>query len=150
MNDGGVFPPTERGQWRSLDERGRRDWLRRACEHRFDKSNQQAHRVGRAGETFTIDGSAIEDLPGFFCAIGEAINGPGGYFGTSVNDFDDCLFGGFGLEAPCSVVWKHSELSKTKLGSQILANYCEDSIRWIDESEDPEDFEEGRAWRWQR
>ncbi|MEU7913245.1 barstar family protein [Microbispora bryophytorum] len=46
------------------------------------------------GRTYDLDGSHITDKAGFHLAIGEAINGPGGYFGCNLDALDDCLCGG--------------------------------------------------------
>ncbi|MER7009230.1 barstar family protein [Dactylosporangium sp. NPDC000555] len=59
-----------------------------------------AHQSGApdqpAGTTYDLDGRFVTDIEGFYCAIGEAINGPGGYFGWNLNALDDCLRGSFG------------------------------------------------------
>jgi len=45
---------------------------------------------------YQIDGSKINRTEDFYRVIGAAINGPGGYFGTGLDAFIDCLRGGFG------------------------------------------------------
>ncbi|WP_412125918.1 barstar family protein [Streptomyces platensis] len=47
-----------------------------------------------------LDGRHIVDRDSFSCAIGEAINGPGGYFGWNFDALDDCLRGGWGATPP--------------------------------------------------
>jgi hypothetical protein len=42
-----------------------------------------------------LDGTRIRTLEDFWRVIGEAINGPGGYFGSNLDAFADCLSGGF-------------------------------------------------------
>ncbi len=140
------FPPAEVGTWRVLDEAGKQEWLRARNKNYFGGKGTRTHREGRVGDVFTIDGRDVADLPAFFCAIGEAINGPGGYFGSGMTQFDDCLFGKFGLEAPCRIVWKNSKVSMGVLDAQTLARHCEEGIEWIDAQEDAHDFAEGRAW----
>ena len=55
-----------------------------------------AHRLGRRvwpmpeGEV-VLDGRHVTDLASLFCAVGEAFNGPGGYFGGNFTALDDCL-----------------------------------------------------------
>ncbi|GAB3899118.1 hypothetical protein GCM10029964_084580 [Kibdelosporangium lantanae] len=57
----------------------------------------------------------MTDIDGFYCAIGEAINGPGGYFGWNLSALDDCLRGGFGAQAPFRLVWHNSAVAREHL-----------------------------------
>jgi hypothetical protein len=144
-------PPSELGLWRQLTEAGRRRWLVQARDRFFAQASREQAAGQRkeneppSGRVFTIDGADIVDYSSFLCAIGEAVNGPGGYFGLSEMAFDDCLFGGFGLEAPCKIIWKNSALSRHRLAGAELARQCEEAIEWIDRQDDPQLFEEGRA-----
>jgi RNAse (barnase) inhibitor barstar len=46
------------------------------------------------GETvYDVRGERIASLEDFYREIGEAINGPGGYFGRNLDAFNDCLAG---------------------------------------------------------
>lgn len=45
---------------------------------------------------YEIDGSQVNNLEDFYRLLGEAVNGPDGYFGTNLNALNDCLRGGFG------------------------------------------------------
>ncbi len=58
----------------------------------------------------------MTDIEGFYCAIGEAINGPGGYFGWNLDALADCLGGGFGAQAPLRLVWHDSAVARERLG----------------------------------
>jgi RNAse (barnase) inhibitor barstar len=131
------------GEWQKLDEVGRVAWLERA-RARMLKSAEAGHHAPSRVEV-TIDGNDFDDLTGFFCAIGEAVNGPGGYFGATLQGFDDCLFGGFGLEAPCTITWLHSKRSRATLGPRALARQCAESIAAIDTDPDAQAFAAGRA-----
>ena len=91
------FPPESLNEWRPLDEAGRRSWLTYASQRFFDPGVVFVPSKAR-GRVIVVDGSLVDTLLGFYCAIGEAVNGPGGYFGLSMLAFDDCLFSGFGLE----------------------------------------------------
>jgi hypothetical protein len=107
--DGGR--PTEPGLWARCGAEGRRHWLSMALDH---------HEPGRpdaeAGSTFHLDGRRITDLPGFFCALGEAVNGPGGYFGWGPDALEDCLCGRWGARWPFTLVWHDAEVARTCLG----------------------------------
>ena len=66
---------------------------------------------------YGIDGSRIGSLEDFWFVMGEAVNGPGGYFGRNLDAFNDCLRGGFGTEGDDYVVeWRHHEQSRVALG----------------------------------
>ncbi|MFG2137617.1 barstar family protein [Streptomyces sp. NPDC048650] len=68
-----------------------------------------------AGSTFTLDGRYIVDEDSFYCALGEAVNGPGGYFGWNLDALDDCLRGRWGAASPFALDWQHSETAATYL-----------------------------------
>ncbi|MFD9242801.1 barstar family protein [Streptomyces sp. NPDC059556] len=39
---------------------------------------------------------------------GEAVNGPGGYFGWNLDALDDCFFGGWGAAPAFTLFWGSS------------------------------------------
>ena len=83
-------------------------------------------------------------MTSFLCAIGEAINGPGGYFGRHLIAFDDCCVGGFGATPPFTVRWAHSALSRQALDHVALAAWARerlDALRQKDAA-----GEEGADW----
>jgi RNAse (barnase) inhibitor barstar len=78
-----------------------------------------AHRSGvpdrPPGATYDLDGRFVTNIEGFYCAIGEAINGPGGYFGSNLDALDDCLCGNFGARTPFRLRWHHSAVTREHL-----------------------------------
>jgi len=94
---------------------------------------------------YIIDGRNIKDTQSLCDEFASAVNAPDGYFGKSFQSFDDCLFGGFGLEAPCKIVWKYSADSKKQLDCQMLEDFCEDILESNPDIHEP-DFEEGNVW----
>ncbi len=72
-----------------------------------------------------------------------AVNAPDNYFGKCLQSFDDCLFGGFGLESPCQIIWIDSDYSKQKLDCKMLAEYYQDILEASDYLNE-EGFEEGK------
>ncbi|MDQ1011410.1 RNAse (barnase) inhibitor barstar [Streptomyces sp. V4I23] len=70
--------------------------------------------------TYVIDGAEVTDLESFWTVIGEAVNGPGGYFGRSLDALADCLGGGMGTpdDGDFVVEWHHHELSRRALGRE--------------------------------
>lgn len=67
---------------------------------------------------FVIEGSRITTLEDFWREIGEAVNGPGGYFGKNLDAFNDCLRGGYYPQdtEECAFLWRDHELSRHRLG----------------------------------
>jgi RNAse (barnase) inhibitor barstar len=68
-----------------------------------------------AGATYDLDGQFVTDIEGFYCALGEAINGPGGYFGWNLDALDECLRGAYGAWPPFRLVWHDSAVAREHL-----------------------------------
>ncbi|MFF5900556.1 barstar family protein [Streptomyces argenteolus] len=77
--------------------------------------------------TYVIDGSAVTGLDSFWDAIGEAVNGPGGYFGRGLDAFADCLSGGFGTpdDGAFVIEWRDHVHSAHALGHEETARRLE-------------------------
>jgi hypothetical protein len=102
--------PTERNLWACYDRTLRHEWAGVAlAHHRFDVPDQPA------GTVFDLDGRFVTDVEGFYCAIGEAINGPGGYFGWNLDALDECLGWKWGARAPFRLVWHDSAVAHEHL-----------------------------------
>ncbi|KIF70351.1 barnase inhibitor [Streptomyces sp. AcH 505] len=73
--------------------------------------------------TYVIDGAEVTDLQRFWQAIGAAVNGPGGYFGSNLDAFADCLSGGYGTpdDGDFVIEWRRHDLSRVALGHQETA-----------------------------
>lgn len=83
----------------------------RRCTLPAELSERLAAVVGRAptggeplGRAYRVDGAHVSDITSYCCALGEAVNGPGGYFGWNLDALADCLRGGFGAAPPFTVV----------------------------------------------
>ncbi|MGK5507075.1 barstar family protein [Brevibacillus formosus] len=117
-----ISPPVQINEWASLDLPERRAWLhvvknyyetKLATNYKLNKQNSSET---NDKDHFVLDGTYVTDYPSFFCAMGEAINGPGGYYGFSINSLDDCLFGGFGSPGPYfTLTWKNYDVAKKHL-----------------------------------
>lgn len=83
---------------------------------------------------YILEGKNIYDLNSLFSEFAKAVNAPNGYFGSGLSAFDDCFFGGYGLEAPCEIIWKDSNLSKEKLDCEMLREYYEEEKAWHEKS----------------
>jgi RNAse (barnase) inhibitor barstar len=76
---------------------------------------------------YVLDGRQIRTLEDFWRVIGEAINGPGGYFGQNLDSFADCLSGGFGAphDDDYVVEWRDYQVSREYLGYPETARQLE-------------------------
>ncbi|MGI0120137.1 barstar family protein [Zooshikella sp. RANM57] len=115
------FPPKELGCWQNLSSNDKEEWLQKACDRFFHDESYVIQ--SEANRTIEIDGKLIRDPLDFFCLFGEAVNGPGGYFGKCPHSFDDCLFEKFGLEFPSTIIWENYSATK-----KILPNFCKDIV----------------------
>ncbi|MFJ5779545.1 barstar family protein [Streptomyces sp. NPDC093094] len=108
-------PPDTLNTRAALDTRHRAAWLdlvrTRGC--------LRTHNNRPAGHAYELDGRHITDEPGLHLALGEAVNGPGGYFGGCVSALDDCLRGTFGYTAPAVLLWRNAATARKHL-SQAL------------------------------
>ncbi|MBE1444839.1 barstar family protein [Paenibacillus sp. OAS669] len=95
--------------------------------------------------TYTLSGDKIWNLESFFKEFAIAVNAPNNYFGTNLTQFDDCLFGGFGLEAPCVIIWENHEISKQNLDSKKLLEYYSDMKRTLEKisADNEQDYDKG-------
>ncbi|MEU0561223.1 barstar family protein [Dactylosporangium sp. NPDC006015] len=105
--DGGR--PETPGSWTALDRTLRHVWSGIAIRRRRQDGDSPA------GGTYLLDGTHVTDIEGLYCALGEAVNGPGGYFGWNLNALDDCLRGGWGARAPFTLVWQHAGVARRHL-----------------------------------
>ncbi|MGO4649915.1 barstar family protein [Nocardia sp. 2YAB30] len=86
--------------WRSLGPAARRAWLSVALRRRSHPPRPD----DPPGARYELDGRDIVDEDSFYCAIGEAVNGPGGYFGWNLDALDDCMCGGFCATPPFTIM----------------------------------------------
>jgi len=109
-------------------------WAGAALCHR--RSSEQDRPAGTA---YHLDGRHVTDVEGFYCAIGEAINGPGGYFGWNLDELRDCLRGGWGAARPFRLIWQDAAVAQ----KHLVAGYdrrrwappitMDDLLRWLAE-----------------
>lgn len=73
--------------------------------------------------TYVIPGAEVTGLESFWQVIGEAVNGPDGYFGRNLDAFADCLGGGYGTpdDRDFAIEWREHELSRRTLGHEETA-----------------------------
>ncbi|AZM87387.1 MULTISPECIES: barstar family protein [Streptomyces] len=79
--------------------------------------------------TFVLDGGLIRTLDDFWRVVGEAVNGPGGYFGKNLDAFNDCLRGGYGTPESFTLEWHDHRSSRQSLGHPETARVLEERLR---------------------
>jgi hypothetical protein len=102
--------PPERNMWADLDRSLRHEWSGAALSH-----FRQPDPDGGTRREFHLDGRFVTDIDGFYCAVGEAVNGPGGYFGWNLDALNDCLRGRWGAEPPFRLVWHDARIAARHL-----------------------------------
>ncbi|MEV0901065.1 hypothetical protein [Actinoplanes sp. NPDC049802] len=101
--------PTEPNLWAPLDRGGRRRWVRAAALHRSHEPDKPA------GIVYHLDGRHVTDEDAFYCALGEAINGPGGWFGTDLFWVHECAATGDGATPGFRLIWHDSAVARAHL-----------------------------------
>lgn len=105
------------GMWHELDSENRKAWLSVALWS--SRYRRRGKSDTSAGQVFTVDGRRIVDRDSFYCAVGEAVNGPGGYFGWNLDALVDCLRGGWGATTPFTLHWDSSAESRARLVERV-------------------------------
>ncbi|MDX3487247.1 MULTISPECIES: barstar family protein [unclassified Streptomyces] len=110
--------PVKPGEWASHPSDWHESWIHVVQTAWFD-SGRSTTRY-ETGGTAVIDGSGFTTRDGFYCALGEAVNGPGGYFGSNRDAIIDCLrtMRRDGA-APFRLVWHNFAASREVLGSDF-------------------------------
>ncbi|MEP0264263.1 barstar family protein [Dokdonia sp.] len=98
------------GLWKELSEENKEGWL-------VVSYNFQKHKITKDKDNLVVklDGELIDSELDFYCALGEAVNGIGGYFGFGLDGLHDCFCGGFGVGKPFTLIWSNHEYSKRNL-----------------------------------
>ncbi|MEU9802555.1 barstar family protein [Streptomyces sp. NPDC051000] len=114
--------PTEPHRWTRFPEESLREWL--WLTHKSAGPDRQ-------GGRHHLDGRLVTGPSALYCALGEAVNGPGGYYGRCWNSLFDCLSGGYGAVPPFTLVWHHFSASRDALaghGSVAGVSYAEEVV----------------------
>ncbi|MGW7250441.1 barstar family protein [Streptomyces decoyicus] len=108
----------EKGEWLRWPVSYQSAWLH-VVQNSWFTLNRRAARYG-VDEVVYLDGAHISTRSGFFCALGEAVNGPGGYFGSNLDALADCISSSFGEGPPVKIVWRNFQASQEILDSAFL------------------------------
>lgn len=107
-------PPAAPAAWAGLGTRLRGAWLDIVRERPRSAPTDRP-----AGYAYELDGRHITDEPGLHLALGEAVNGPGGYFGGGPAALADCLRGTFGCTTPATLLWRDAETARRHLSEAL-------------------------------
>lgn len=102
-----ISKPVVINTWASLSKKQRLGWLEVVRIHsNFNKNNTAENKH------YYLDMTYVMDSISFFCALGEAMNGPGGYYGFNLDSVEDCFCGGFGAEPPFYLHFNNGNLNE--------------------------------------
>ncbi|MFE1199739.1 barstar family protein [Streptomyces olivaceoviridis] len=113
----------EKGEWLQWPVSHHGAWLH-VVQNAWFTSNHRAARYG-VDEVAHLDGVQIFTKSGFFCALGEAVNGPGGYFGSNLDALADCISSSLGEKPLMKIVWRNFQASKESLDRAFLDSIME-------------------------
>ncbi|ULL16494.1 hypothetical protein DVH26_19830 [Paenibacillus sp. H1-7] len=108
-----VAKPTMKNTWENLSSEQLLGWLEVIRVHSgFNKPQEEDQKKN----DFYLDMTYVTDVKTFYCALGEAMNGPGGYYGTSLNGVADHFYGRNGAEPPFNLHFMNGSLNKLMSG----------------------------------
>jgi RNAse (barnase) inhibitor barstar len=113
----------EKGEWRRWPTSCQSSWLH-VVQNSWFASHRRAARYGD-DDVVSLDGSEISTKASFFCALGEAVNGPGGYFGSNLDALADCMSSSYGERPLARIIWRNFQASQDLLSHAFLDSVME-------------------------
>ncbi|MET9963765.1 barstar family protein [Streptomyces sp. NPDC006326] len=109
----------ELGEWKRYPPSYHRSWLH-VTQVAWFTAHQSVFRASRE-DSRSVDGAMMFNKYSFYCALGEALNGPGGYFGSNLDALADCL-SSVRASAPIRQLrWNNFSASLDSLGRDYVA-----------------------------
>ncbi|NIL61436.1 barstar family protein [Salinispora arenicola] len=108
------------GEWLQWPIECQDDWLH-VVQNSWFARGRRAGRYGTS-EKALLNGAEMRTRAGFYCALGEAVNGPRGYFGSNLDALGDCLSSSYGEGRLSEVSWRNFTESQTYLGRSYLGS----------------------------
>ncbi|MEV4478601.1 hypothetical protein [Micromonospora coxensis] len=102
------------GEWRTLEVGAREAWLEVAGLRYAESAPKGNHSVPL--REIVMEGDEVKDVASFFCAIGEAFRGPGGYIGQSFTELDESL-GDYLQGAAVRLIWRDISVARSSLSA---------------------------------
>ncbi|MFF9015359.1 barstar family protein [Streptomyces sp. NPDC014870] len=109
-----------KGEWVQQSASFQEAWLH-VVQNSWFTVGRRAARYG-PDEVVNLDGAQILTPSGFYCALGEAVNGPGGYFGSNLDALADCMSSSCGNGPLAEIVWSDFETSRRSLSDGFVAS----------------------------
>ncbi|MDG4828512.1 barstar family protein [Solwaraspora sp. WMMD1047] len=106
------------GEWLRWPNGCHDDWLH-VVQNSWFSTGRRAGRYGHEEEV-EIHGSRMATVSGFYCELGEAVNGPGGYFGSNLDALADCVSSNYGGGRLVRVNWRGADTSRQILGVSFV------------------------------
>ena len=110
-------PPAEPGMWKLLPPDAHRSWIH-VVQQTWFRSGHEPRVYGHA-DTYEVEGADLANVESFYCALGEAVNGPGGYLGSSPAGLDDCLNNTLATP-PFRLRWRNFETTRATIDPDEL------------------------------
>ncbi|MEV1005624.1 barstar family protein [Nonomuraea sp. NPDC050202] len=110
-------PPTRPNEWTEHPPEAHASWLH-VVQQAWFSSGRLAKRYSN-DPGYVIYGQTMANIDSFYCALGEAVNGPGGYFGSNLDALSDCL-GSREQEPSFRLTWHNSEAFTERVGNGFL------------------------------
>ncbi|MFI5714185.1 barstar family protein [Kribbella sp. NPDC051620] len=101
--------PLDGGEWINMSPSFQAAWLD-VVQKSWFATSRGAARYGPSA-VVELEGTQISSRTAFYCALGEAINGPGGYYGSSLDGLADCIRSSFGEGPPSRISWRDFQSS---------------------------------------
>ncbi|WP_146132487.1 barstar family protein [Streptomyces solincola] len=107
--------PLQEGEWAQQSAYRHIAWLH-VVQNAWFATGHRAARYGSA-DVVLLDGSRMPTTASFYVALGEAVNGAGGYFGSNLDALADCLSSDCGQGNLKRIVWREARISRRLLPS---------------------------------
>ncbi|MFI7079734.1 hypothetical protein ACIBO1_20760 [Micromonospora sp. NPDC049903] len=102
------------GEWRTLRVGDREAWLEVAGLRYTESASERDYMVPPRG--IVMGGDEVKDVASFFCAIGEAFRGPGGYIGQSFTELGESLENYLQVAA-VRLIWRDISVARSSLSA---------------------------------
>ncbi|MEH0824034.1 MULTISPECIES: barstar family protein [unclassified Micromonospora] len=114
--------PIASNEWWGSSPQWHASWLHVVQTAWFGAGREAARYT--TNKVYYVDGSQMPTTSSFYLALGEAINGPGGYFGSGLSALEDCLRNAVAVSS-FGLVWRNFEASQDSLGEGEVALIAE-------------------------
>ncbi|MCP9212619.1 barstar family protein [Streptomyces sp. NEAU-Y11] len=112
-------PPVNSGVWKGLPAEAHESWLH-VVQQVWFTSGHRAMIYGDATH-YEIAGADLANIHSFYCALGEAVNGPGGYLGSTPSGLADCLSSSRGKRPEAfHLTWHDIDVSRRNIDRDEL------------------------------